>query len=179
MVRQYSFHFSFDPVPPIMRRGRHVLIVIKDITGKYVLGRKHVYPKGIVRFVGGGIEIGEDPAIGAVRELHEELGLVIPPKKVQKLAEIHVEITSKNEDIIFTTYLFFAQVGDTKFVPSGDLNGVARLTVEEVKDLIERFQRLFTKSEPLSSSGETIFWSNYSALYGEIHRIGLELTQQS
>lgn len=180
MVRQYSFHFSFDPIPPNLLRNRHALIVVKDAFGNYVLGRKHIYPKGIVRFVGGGIKNEEDPAMGAQRELFEELGLHVLAKKLRQLAEIHAEIVSKNTKVLFTTYLFFADIGNTKIKPSDDLDGIVHLTTQEIRDLIQKYTHLFsdlvTVKQP-NEGKESFRWSDYGAYYSQVHKIGLELTE--
>lgn len=180
MVRQYSFRFSFDPVPPNLLRSRHALIVVKDVSGNYVLGRKNIYPKGIVRFVGGGIKNGEAPAMGAQRELFEELGLHVLAKKLRQLAEIHAEITSRGEKVLFTTYLFFADIGNTKLKPSDDLDGIVHFTTEEMRDLIQKYTHLpsdlVTVKQP-HDVRESFRWSDYGAYYSQVHKIGLELTE--
>ncbi len=180
MVRQYSFQFSFDPIPPNLLRNRHALIVVKEVFGNYVLGRKNIYPKGIMRFVGGGIKNGEDPVMGAQRELFEELGLRVLAKKLHQLAEIHTEIITKNTTVLFTRYLFFVDIGNTKLKPSDDLDGVAHLTVEEMRDLIQKYMHLSTDLVIVKQSNEvkeSFRWSDYGTFYSKVHKIGLELTE--
>lgn len=180
MVRQYSFHFSFDPIPPNLLRDRHALIVIKDASGNYVLGRKNIYPKGFARFVGGGIKNGEDPAVGAQRELFEELGVRVLAKKLRQLAEIHAEIISKDVKVLFTTYLFFADIGNIEFTPSDDLDDIVHLTAKEMRDLIQKYthlpSNLVTMKQP-HDVRESFRWSDYGAYYSQVHKIGLELTE--
>ena len=180
MVRHYSFHFSFDPVPPNLLRNRHALIVVKDASGNYVLGRKNIYPKGIVRFVGGGIKDGEDPARGAQRELCEEFGFGVLPEKIRKLAEIHAEITSRGKKVLFTTHLFFSDIGNTKVKPSDDLDGVDHLTVEEMRALIQKYAHLSSDLVIVKQPNEvkeSFRWSDYGAFYSQVHQIGLGLTE--
>ncbi|MDQ6985041.1 MAG: NUDIX domain-containing protein [Candidatus Dojkabacteria bacterium] len=58
-------------------RKRHTLIVCKDLDGKFLLGNKpDFFPEGITRFLGGGIDEGEEEASSAARELSEELGII-------------------------------------------------------------------------------------------------------
>ncbi|MEK7457971.1 MAG: NUDIX hydrolase [Patescibacteria group bacterium] len=180
MVRQYSFHFSFDPIPPNLLRNRHALIVMKDAFGNYVLGRKNIYPKGMFRFVGGGIKNGEDPVVGAQRELFEELGLCVLAKKLHQLAEIHAEIISKDTKVLFITYLFFTDIGNTKLKPSDDLDGIDHLTVEEMHKLIQKYTHLSSDLvvvKQTNSIKESFRWSDYGAFYSQVHKIGLELTE--
>jgi ADP-ribose pyrophosphatase YjhB (NUDIX family) len=54
-------------------RERTCLILIKDQDNNILLATKDDYPDDIWRFIGGGIDKGEIPDIGALRELEEEL----------------------------------------------------------------------------------------------------------
>ncbi len=62
---------------------RHVMIALADHKRRFILGGKpSFFPPGISRFVGGGIDAGETPEQAAVRELSEELGIVLPDEQL-------------------------------------------------------------------------------------------------
>jgi 8-oxo-dGTP pyrophosphatase MutT (NUDIX family) len=178
-MQKYFFQFSFDPIPPVMLRGRQGLIVVRSADGKYIMGRKRAYPEGIVRFVGGGIEEGEDSTVGAMRELHEELGVRVSPEQLKPLAEITSEITGKDKKVTFICYLYEWRATDEKLNPADDLDGLAFLSKEEMRTLVEKFQSLSTELI-LGFTGDPKFrWSDYGKYFSEVHRIGLELSEQS
>ena len=144
------------------------------------MGRKNIYPKGMFRFVGGGIKNGEDPVAGAQRELFEELGLHVLAGKLLLLAEIHAEIISRGKFFLFITYLFYINIGTKKLTPSDDLDGIGRLTVEKMKDLVEKYKHLpsdLTQVNQPHNVKESFRWSDYGAFYSQVHKIGLELTE--
>ncbi|HKY74240.1 MAG TPA: NUDIX domain-containing protein [Patescibacteria group bacterium] len=177
MPREYSLEFHVDNVPPVMRRKRHVLLVLKDQEGKYVLGGKNEYPKGIVRFIGGGIHAGEDPARGAVRELEEELRIVVPSDKLEHLATIQTTVQTERETLSFTVYLFFLALTDQELHPSDDVDTIARLDQHELNTLISNFYHLPTDLVHKRPDEESFRWSTYGELFGKIHEIGRDLSQ--
>ncbi|MBP9699778.1 NUDIX hydrolase [Candidatus Woesebacteria bacterium] len=177
--------FSFSHVPPVMKRGRHALIMVRDQDGKYILGAKDIYPAGIVRFVGGGLEEKEDPRAGAARELQEELGLSVHPSAFKLIATIVADISEESTNKIyqFTTYLFGISCDSYDIRANDDLDGFKSLTAQGMKELIDRYSALSSdliimrSKNPLSSEEEQFRWSDYGKLYGEIHKIGLEASQ--
>ncbi len=59
------------------------MIALADHKRRFILGGKpSFFPPGISRFVGGGIDAGETPEQAAVRELSEELGIVLPDEQL-------------------------------------------------------------------------------------------------
>lgn len=177
-----KLQFTFTHVPPVMKRGRHTLIMVIDEQGKFVLGAKDIYPPGIVRFVGGGLEGTEDPKLGAARELQEELGILVHPSALQSvatiIAQIDEESTGKHFD--FTTYLYALRADSQDILADDDLDGLKHLTIKEMETLIETYAALpddlitIPSKNPLIPEEEVFRWSDYGKLYGEIHRIGLE-----
>lgn len=161
-----------EVVPPVAKRDRHTLILLRNKQGNYMLGAKSIYPTGIYRMVGGGIEVSEDPNYGAARELKEETGLELPHDKLKHLGTIVAEIdevkTKKHYE--FTTELFFVNIGEQKLYASDDVDAIQELTESEFYLLIERYKDL-----PKEIDKEKGFaWYDYGQLYAEIHRIALE-----
>lgn len=179
-MQPYQANFSFDYVPPVLKRGSHALLVLQDPAGKYILGSKNIYPDGIYRFIGGGIE-DEDPQAGASRELKEELGIFIPAYQLEPLARMTAEIeeTSSNQQHLFETYLYHATTKpDQVLHPSSDLDGIVHFSREEVQQLIKNYQSLSSaliNLNPENNDGQ-FRWSDYGKFYSQIHQIGLDLT---
>lgn len=173
MVRHYHFSFSFDVIPPVLQRGRHALIVLRDTDGKFVLGAKNIYPEGIVRFVGGGLDDAEPAEIGAARELEEEVGVRVDPPELRLLAEITADIISPERTMPFTTFLFFYDLGDVELHPADDLDGIVHLTLEEMKQLINHYAHLPKEIIDIGDGGNPFRWSDYGAYYGKVHQIAL------
>jgi acetyl-CoA carboxylase carboxyl transferase subunit beta len=72
-----------------------VAVVITDASGRVLLGRRASGVRiGLWAFPGGAIEPGEDVAAAAVREAHEETGLVIEPERLLSVVTNHFEAFS-------------------------------------------------------------------------------------
>lgn len=180
-------HFSFTHVPPVMKRGRHALIMVIDEHGKFVLGQKEIYPPGIVRFVGGGLEGNEDPKVGAARELEEELGIRVHPSALNQVSTIisQIDEESTKKQYNFTTYLYSYHCDSQDLAADDDLDGIKHLSIKEMEELISTYASLsselitLTSKNPLIPEEDQFRWSDYGKLYGEIHRIGLEFALKS
>ncbi len=174
-----ELNYTFDYVPSVMKRGKHVLIVIKDENGKYVLGSKKIYPDGIYRFIGGGMDENTKPIHAAIRELQEETGIQKQKHELQPITTITATIVCHKEKTIFTTYLFFTKIEGEEIQPASDLDGIIRLDEKEMQKLIDRYQNLSTKPTRITKNyiGQLFRWSDYGKLYAEIHKLGLEKTK--
>jgi ADP-ribose pyrophosphatase YjhB (NUDIX family) len=171
VTKTISLNLRVQYVPPVAQRKRHVLILLRDSNHRYILGKKNIYPSGIFRMVGGGVEKNEAYRPAAARELHEELKVFIPPRKLQELVKVIAHITDATQKVwIFTTVIFFYQLEGQGILPSDDLDGVVRLTEAEVEQLIHHFNQLSREVLPQ----ENFSWYDYGQLYGTIHRIAFE-----
>ena len=174
-MRSYSFHFSFDHIPMVMTRKRHTMLVLVNQKGQYVLGKKNAYPEGISRFVGGGIDEGEDAAVGAARELQEELGVVVDPTVLIPLAHLTNTVSLPNKpDTIFETFLYGYVLHDEKLNPADDLDGVAYVNSEEMEQLIARFESLPNDVINPRTGDAPFRWSDYGNFAAKVHRIGVD-----
>lgn len=154
------------------------MVVVRDKNGDYLLGSKKVYPEGVVRFIGGGLDKNEKPIDGAVRELKEELGIELDEQTLKPLANITATIQGMPGTYRFETYLYQTNIGDRKVEVGSDLDDIRRLSVEEMNELIARYRKLPDELVTLEDRYTDQFrWSDYGKLFGPIHRIGLTLTQ--
>ena len=174
-MRTINLKYTFSHVPPVMRRGRHALILLKDSNGLYVLGHKKVYPEGIVRMVGGGIDPNEDPQVGASRELHEELGIDVSPQQLTPLVEIIATVEGPENEYTFVTFVYFYQLSDETLHPADDIEAIRALNRNEFEELIERFRNLPTELFGTEKDPEYQFrWSDYGSFYAEVHASAVE-----
>lgn len=170
-MKIYDLNFKFKTMPEIFLRGEHVQAVIKDENGKFLLGKKNIYPEGISRFVGGGLE-EENPLCGMVRELEEELCVKIRENRLVPLAKIvcHIQHT---QNIVFTTHLFFVKITQP-VIASSDLDGLKYLDEGEFNQLIENYQNLTDSSIPKFDYS----WADYGQVFAQIHQIGLDRVKE-
>lgn len=181
-MQTYDLHFSFTHTPPVLRRGRHALILLVNEHGKYILGAKNLYPQGIYRLVGGGLNPGEDPQEGATRELNEEFQLSYTSDQLTPLAQIQADITEtgSGKKYAFTTYLYTATCKMAELRPSDDLDGMEDFTREEINALVDRYydlsDELINLQGKYGDQDEWAFrWSDYGKFYGRVHEIAMEL----
>ncbi len=177
-VKEIGLTLTLKTVPPILLRRYQALILLRDKQGKFVLGTKAHYPDNIVRLVGGGIEEGEAPFAGAVRELHEELGIKVDANKLMELAVIRPTIEIESGDslqkypdpIRFITYLYFYQLDSETLTPSDDIDGLVHLTQLQYEQLIENYLELSEEIHPKLGFS----WADYGKYYSSVHDIALQ-----
>lgn len=180
-MTNYDLHFSFTHVPPVMKRHRHALILLENEEGKFVLGAKNIYPKGIYRLAGGGLDGNENEKLGAMRELKEEFGVEYDEDDIQLLATITAESAESSSGKIysFVTYLFHAHCQSADLHPSDDLDGMQAFTREEINALIDRYydlsDELITLNDKPVEKNMYFRWSDYGKFYGRVHEIAMEL----
>ena len=168
--------YTFDYVPGVMKRGRQVLLMVIDHGGKFVLGGKDIYPEGIVRFMGGGIEEGEDSLEAGIRELEEETGLLASAGELQDVQQFVARVHEKSSNTTYTfetdLYCYQLQPGD-KPKPSDDLDEIVTLDRNEFTALVTRF-KLLPKTLESTMSGEPFSWGDYGEYFGLVHEVGME-----
>ncbi len=151
-------------------RKRHVLILCKDIDGKIILGGKEEYPEGICRLLGGGVEENESYENAAVRELGEEIGVDLDPKKLIPMALIDVRAMDGSKIYSMATMLYFVQLNNNNIKAGDDVTDLLRYDEEQFSELIERFKNL---KEDFWYKNE-FSWHDYGKVYGFIHEVALK-----
>ena len=151
---------TLTTMPPVFLRGEHVPVLIRNQDNMFILGTKEMYPEGIARLVGGGLD-EDTPLKGA-----------ITPDQLTPLAIVAYHI-SHSEDIVFTAHLFFASI-DQPVHPSDDLDGIIELSELELEKLIEKYAQL--TSQTLPDLGFS--WKDYGIIFGDLHQIALDKVRQ-
>jgi 8-oxo-dGTP pyrophosphatase MutT (NUDIX family) len=167
----YSLAFSVQKAPPIMLRKRHVLILLRDRNNQYILGRKNIYPPGITRMVGGGVEEHEPFFAAAARELYEELKYSVPRRELIELAKVNALISDADRNKYqFNTVIYFVQLDKKPISPGDDLDGIIRLSDPDFLSLIQKYKQLPKEIDPKFGFA----WYDYGQLYSQIHQIAWE-----
>lgn len=125
------------------KRHKQALILCKNSNNQFVLGKKDsYYPDGISRMVGGGVKEDEDPKLGAMRELNEELKIDVVPENLIELSQIKV-VMHLNEVVHPLDYfVYYYDLKDTPIIPSDDITSFAYLTLEELDQLVNKLKAL-------------------------------------
>lgn len=161
---------------PNLARGRHVLIAVKNNSGEIMTGGKPKwYPEGLTRFVGGGIDEGEDVLVAAARELNEELQINVDKNDLKFIAEFDIQayVKSMEKNFQMTTYVFGLTLkGDEVLVASDDVEKIHFLNKSEQNDLL----KLYTNIDKLTENNDGTFmnWNDYGKVYGPIHKYVFE-----
>ena len=167
----FSYTINVQVIPPVALRGQHVLILLEDNQHNYVFGKKKIYPEGICRMVGGGVEPKELPIHAAVRELLEELKLFVEPTELKELATVTFHITdAKQQTAIFTTTIYYLPLKDRGIVPQSDLDAIVRVTTTGAPSVLKAYELLSAEIDP----NVQFAWADYSKIYGPIHQLAFE-----
>jgi 8-oxo-dGTP pyrophosphatase MutT (NUDIX family) len=166
-----------NPIGNLYRKN-HVLILLKNFQGKYILGKKSgFYPDHIARLVGGGVDENETPIKAALRELKEELKIEKSEVDLKHLSEVQTNAQTNEGNLTMKTNIYFCQLNENdKYVASSDLTGVAELSYEEFKNLIVEMDKLTTEFVKPNFSFK---WSDYGKIYSPIHKMALDIEAEN
>lgn len=161
-----------NPIGNLYRKN-HTLILIQCSDGCYVLGKKlGFYPDHIARFVGGGVNPGEDPDAAAVREIEEELGLAIVKDRLDKLVVVETSADTSEGPMAMTTTVFGLSIDSSSgLVANDDLTGIAKMTLHQIEGLVEDMINLTGTYQTSKFSFE---WNDWGKIYGPIHKVAIE-----
>lgn len=179
-IPTYTLTLEIDvPITNMVRENKqtgHVQIAVADQEGRIILsGNSSLYPPGITRFVGGGIDEGETPVQAAVRELTEELGLVLAAEQLVPLAIVEITGVTPEHSYPLTEYLFYAQVPSGQAIQAGgDVETIEAIDLEELPGLVERYRSLDPSLRSTEWDRYPYRWLDYGKIYGRVHEIVYE-----
>jgi len=167
------------PISNMVRENRqtgHVMIAIADHDGRIIVGGKaSLYPPGITRFAGGGVDEGETPEQAASRELVEELGIVLSEEQLVPLAIVEITGVTAETSYSLTEYLFYATMPQGQQIrPGDDVANIEAIQLDELPGLVERYR---TIDPALRSTEWDLYpyrWLDYGNIYGFVHEIAYE-----
>lgn len=153
-----------------MGRGRCVLIALKNSKDEVGVAEKnYLYPEGIYRFAGGGVDDGEEFSDAAVRELKEELEITVSKDRLLQIADFHIsayiESLDKNYFLQIRVYGLILSEHE-KFNPSDDITGIVFLNKEDQEILIKNYTNL---EGFIEEDGKAVSWNDYGKIFGPIH----------
>jgi hypothetical protein len=154
-----------------LHRKKHALIAVRDLENNILVGTKpSFYPEGISRMIGGGIDESEDECVGAARELEEELSIKAAVNELIPLLQVNVHAEDLEGEIFEnSTYIYFYQLKDNKYKAADDIESIVKLSLEGLKELGDKFERLDEDNWYKGVEG-TFGWEDYGKMYGPIHK---------
>lgn len=174
-MKKYHLEISVNHPIDNLTRKRHILLIPYYDDGTFLIGEKnYLYPPGIYRLAGGGVDEGESPSEAGIREAKEELSVDLSEKSLEIIAEILLSAESSTQTYQLTTYIAKFKVAQEVFA-SDDLSAVKRINLEELKELIERYKNLKGDDWYQDPSGYKHSWGDYGKVYAPIHQIVYEL----
>ena len=159
-------------------RPQHVLIILRDNQGNYLLGVKpDFYPAGIYRFPGGGVEANESPQQAVRREFQEEIGIKPVANDIKLLAQIVTRGIWDKQTFKNTTYLFEYRLKPTdKLTPGDDITALKIHSREELVKLIDAYRSLGLDDWYIENNEKLHNWFDYGQMYAYIHEVALKIT---
>jgi len=150
-----------------VKRKNHAIIVPIDIhTGLFALGYKDVYPGGIYRFIGGGIDEGENPLDGAKREFKEETGV---DADLEYVTTIDLNVTDDDgEEAIFTTYVYKTVIDFLNIKPADDVEGIGWMAKQALINNIANMIAIPHNAWYEGKHGQ-MSWGDWGKVNGYIH----------
>ncbi len=85
---------------------------------------------------GGGVEVGESLVEAAIREVHEETGLVITNPVFNRFHEVIRRDSQGKTEVHFVLAIFATQSGEGEAVAADDAAALGWYTLEEVSGLV-------------------------------------------
>ncbi|MEI6054019.1 MAG: NUDIX hydrolase [Candidatus Saccharibacteria bacterium] len=166
-------NLKYDVIQPFgnLFRKKCVLVAVENDKGQILVGPKsYMYPPTIDRLLGGGVDDGEDLKSAAVREMYEELNIVIKESDLIPLTSFVSDVTDEEGHSYHNeTYVYYVNIGDRPYKASDDISSVVALTKEGLSQLGDRYnslpKHLWYKGEEGAYS-----WADYAKLYGPVHK---------
>lgn len=147
-----------------------VLVAVYDHEGNLLLGGKpHFYPPTITRLLGGGMDTDEAPRQAAIRELTEELGVVVAANDLKEIASFTTNAVD-NEGNAYnnTTYLLSTHIGKKEYIAGDDVKFITKLSKLDLRRLVNSYNNLSKALWYKGNEGE-FSWYDYAQVYAPIH----------
>ncbi len=168
---------KIDVIKPFgnLFRKRCVLIAAQDSEGYILIGAKpSFYPPTISRLLGGGVDEGETFEQAAIRELEEELDVIVEPGHLAPLILFATTATDETgKEYHNETAIFQASIGNQAYQAGDDVKHIIKMTTDELYELGQRYEQLL---EVLwfKDKEDSYSWVDYAKLYGPVHKIVAE-----
>jgi 8-oxo-dGTP pyrophosphatase MutT (NUDIX family) len=180
VVPTYSLTLDIEiPITNMVRENKqtgHVMIAIADHEGRIIVrGKASLYPPGITRIVGGGVDEGETPEQAAVREIEEELGIVLSEEHLVLLAIVEITGVTAETAYPLTEYLFYARMLPGQHIKvENDRATNEAIRLDELPGLVARYRAIDPALRSTEWDRYPYRWHDYGAIYGFVHEIVYE-----
>ena len=157
-----------EPFANLRYRKATVLILCQDEQGRFLLGAKpYLYPEGISRVLGGGVDENEDVKRAAQREIEEELNFHVDLEKIEHLCDVVAHAESPTKEYTMTSHVYFAPVDSTKITAGDDVKSIVYLSEAEY---LETAYKLLSLPADLIYDGKEghYSWGDFGQVYGFI-----------
>ena len=160
-----------NPIGNLYRK-KHVLVLVVDSDGNFILGKKNgFYPEGISRLLGGGIDDGEGPQDAAQREIKEELLVDLPVSNFKELCSVKTVAQTIEGQMEMETWIFSVRLDpSTKLTASDDVSSLEILNSSEFQNLVNNIKNL---SGEFVTEKFSFLWSDWGKVYGPIHEYAI------
>ena len=168
----YTNDVKIDKPIGNLYRKNHILVLIKDKNGKYILGqKKNFYADGMARMLGGGLNDNEDPKEAAKREILEETKIDVDSSDLFSLGTV-ITKADTIEGIMYMNVNLFGLVlkDDVIFEPSDDISGIKSYSQQELEKLIKD---MFELEGEFRNDKFSFLHNDWGRIYGFIHDIAL------
>lgn len=168
-MKEIEINVKIDQPFGNLLRKETVLVAGTTDDYKIIVSGKSVYPNGIFRLPGGGVELGETKLQAAKRETMEEMGKIYKSSNFKPIIDALVEATDRDKKkyhhLIRVYYLY---VNSDKLQAGDDSEILVKMSTTALLRLSRKYQRL--PSTLVAKQGETGFlWKDYGKVYGPIH----------
>jgi len=165
---------SLEPFANLRYRKSTVLIMCQDEFGRFLLGAKpYLYPEGIARMLGGGVDKNEDIKIAAQREIKEELNYSISLDKIKPLCDVITYAQSPTNKYEMISHVFYIHVDSKKVSPGDDIKNILYLNEKEYVEMANKLLSL--PQDLIYNDKEGHFsWGDFGKVYGFIQMTSLD-----
>lgn len=134
---------------PLQLPGTGLIIYRTRADGKTEVLLQTRNDNGKIGLLGGGIELGESYEDCAIREVHEEAGLIISEEDLQLLkvyaGKDHISIHPNGDIVYHTVVLFKISADKTKkddtVILSNETKKLSWMTLEEVQEILKNEEK--------------------------------------
>lgn len=117
--------------------------ILESLDGKFLLQLRDNIPTirfpGVWDLFGGGVEEGETPLEGALRELKEEIGIVLPPEAASLVLEKYL---LGGMHYIFHAYIPYKEEEITVYEGEA-CKYCTKAEIEEIPNMVEELKEIF------------------------------------